>query len=76
MIQKPENQSGFYSSPIIANNLVYMLDQAGVMYIVEAKREFNIVNESPLGERTNTTPAFSDGSIYIRTDKYLYCISE
>ncbi|MDX2442601.1 MAG: PQQ-binding-like beta-propeller repeat protein [Bacteroidales bacterium] len=67
---------GFYASPIIANNLVYMLDQAGVMHIVNASKEFNIVNESPLGERTNCTPAFSDGSIYIRSEEFLYCISE
>ena len=67
---------GFYSSPIIANNMVYMLDQAGVMHVVNASRKFNIVSESPLGERANCTPAFSDGSIYIRSEEHLYCISE
>ena len=67
---------GFYSSPIIANNMVYMLDQAGVMHIVKIDRKFTIVNESPLGERANCTPAFSDGSIYIRSEEHLYCISE
>ena len=56
--------------------MVYMLDQAGVMHIVNASRKFNIVNESPLGERANCTPAFSDGSIYIRSEEHLYCISE
>lgn len=67
---------GFYSSPIIADNMVYMLDQAGVMHIVFADREFSIVSESPLGERANCTPAFSDGNIYIRSEEHLYCISK
>jgi hypothetical protein len=29
-----------------------------------------------LGERSNSTPAFSDGEIFIRTFEHLYCIAD
>jgi len=67
---------GFYSSPIIAGDNVYMLDQAGVMHVVSTAKEFTLVAESPLGERANCTPAFSEGRIYIRSDEHLYCIED
>ncbi len=67
---------GFYSSPIIAGGLVYMLDQAGVMHVVKTEKEFSLVADSPLGEKANCTPAFSDGRIYIRSDEHLYCIEQ
>ncbi len=65
---------GFYSSPVIAGDNVYMLDQAGVMHVVKAGREFSQLAESPLGERAVCTPAFSEGSVYIRTEEHLFCI--
>jgi len=65
----------FYASPIIADDRVYLLDRAGVMHVVKASGGFQLVAESPLGERTDCTPAFSEKSIFIRTKSNLYCIS-
>jgi outer membrane protein assembly factor BamB len=65
----------FYSSPIIADDHVYLLDRAGVMHIVKAGSEFQLVATSPIGERTDCTPAFSEKTIFIRTKSNLYCIS-
>lgn len=67
---------GFYASPIIVDDKVYMLDKAGVMHIVQAEGEFRLISEPALGERANSTPAFYDKMIYIRTDKYLYSIGK
>ena len=66
----------FYASPIVADDMVYMLDRKGVMHIVQAKSQFNLVAESALGEATDCTPAFSDKKIYIRAKKNLYCIAK
>lgn len=65
----------FYASPIIAGDKVYMLDRSGVMHIVSAGPEFKLIAESPLGERADCTPAFSEGKIFIRGKKNLYCIA-
>jgi len=69
-------QDQFYSSPIIADENVYFLDRNGIMHIVKAQQKFEIVGESPIGETTDCTPAFSDKKIYIRGVKNLYCISK
>ena len=66
----------FYASPIIADDMVYFLDRSGVMHIVKADSHFELVAESPIGENTDCTPAFSDKKIYIRGRKNLYCISK
>ena len=66
----------FYASPIIADDMVYMLDRSGTMHIVRAAGEYQLIARSPLGERADCTPAFSDGMIIIRARENLYCISE
>ncbi len=66
----------FYSSPIIADEMVYLIDRSGVMHILEAGPAYKLISEAPLGERTDCTPAFSDKKIYIRGKKNLYCISK
>jgi outer membrane protein assembly factor BamB len=66
----------FYASPIVADEKVYLLDRSGVMHIVEAGKKFKLIAESPLGEGTDCSPAFSDKKIYIRGKKNLYCITK
>lgn len=66
----------FYSSPMIADEKVYLLNRSGMMHIVKAAEKFELIAESPLGEPAECTPSFSDKNIYIRGRKYLYCISE
>jgi len=66
----------FYASPIIADDMLYLLDRSGVMHILEAGSEYKVVAESSLGETSDCTPAFSDKKIYIRTISNLYCISD
>ncbi len=65
----------FYASPIIADEMLYLIDRSGVMHIISAGPEYKLISESPLGERADCTPAFSDKKIYIRGKKNLYCIS-
>lgn len=69
-------QNPFYASPIIADDMIYLLDRNGTMHIVKAGSKFILVAESPLGEAADCTPAFSDKKIYIRGKKNLYCISK
>lgn len=67
---------GFYASPILVGDNVYLLDQAGVMQIFKASRSFSLVAESSLGEKSDCTPAFSENKIYIRGEENLYCIGQ
>jgi outer membrane protein assembly factor BamB len=69
-------QEPFYASPIIADKMVYLLDRSGKMHIIKEDNKLILVAESPLGEKTDCTPAFSEKRIYIRGKENLYCISK
>lgn len=65
----------YYASPIIADEMVYLLDRSGTTNIVKASDKFELVSTSPLGEPCDCTPAFSDKMIYIRGRSSIYCIA-
>ena len=69
-------KDGFYSSPILVGDNVYLMDMMGVMYIFKAEKEFNLVNKCELGEEAVTIPVFMHDRIYIRGLRNLYCIGE
>ena len=62
------------SSPTIVGDKVYVLCDAGTMFIVTAGREFELISQAELGEKTTCSPAFAEGRIYIRGQKRLYCV--
>jgi outer membrane protein assembly factor BamB len=65
-----------YSSPVIAENKVYLMDATGVMHIVSSDKEYRLVAESTLGEYSAATPAFTNGRIYIRGVEHIYCFGK
>jgi len=65
----------FYASPVIADDMVFLLDRSGTTHIVRASDTFELVSVSSLGEPVDCTPAFSDKMIYIRGRDNLYCIA-
>ena len=52
-----ELSDGFYSSPILVGDLLYVLDREGKMYIVRASDEFELIASPTVGEPTLATPA-------------------
>jgi len=69
-----EFDEGFYSSPVLADGNVYLLDRSGAMQIFADSDSFEPVASSALGETANCTAAFVDGRVYIRGADNLYCI--
>jgi outer membrane protein assembly factor BamB len=69
-----ECDDGIYASPMIADNKVFFLDMGGKMHIFKKDRSMTLLGEPELGEGSVSTPSFSDGRIYLRGDKFLYCI--
>jgi outer membrane protein assembly factor BamB len=54
---------------------LYVGNTAGTTFVLEANpKECKILAENKLGETTRASPAFSNGQIFIRTYKNLYCI--
>ncbi len=68
---------GTYSaSPVVAGGRVYVTSEDGVTTVFQAGPEFKIVAENDLADYTLSSPAVSDGQIFLRTAKYLYCIGQ
>jgi outer membrane protein assembly factor BamB len=65
---------GFYSSPMIAEDKLYIIDMGGVMHILKVANTAEIINEPELGEKAFAIPAFADDRIYLRSNTALYCI--
>ena len=71
-----EFDNGFYASPILVDEKIYLLDREGVMHIFKADKEYVDLGSPALGEKSDMSPAFADGKIYIRGEKNLYCIGK
>jgi len=65
-----------YSSPIQIGNLVYMFEDTGRCTIFENGSDFRVVAKNDLEQEVYTTPAVSDGMLYVRTMQELVCIGE
>jgi outer membrane protein assembly factor BamB len=67
-------RGSFSASPIWADGKVYFLSEKGTTTVVEEGPQFKILATNELGEKCCASPAISQGHLFIRTDKALYCI--
>ncbi|HWS52708.1 MAG TPA: PQQ-binding-like beta-propeller repeat protein [Pyrinomonadaceae bacterium] len=66
---------GTYSaSPVLAEGRVYVTSEDGLTSVFAAGPKFELLAENELGEYCLSSPALSDGQIFIRTSNHLYCI--
>ena len=63
-----------HASPVSVNGLVYFLNDNGVMNVIRPGPQFARVAQNDLGEATYASPAVSDGQIFLRGAKHLFCI--
>jgi len=66
--------STYTGSPVLADGKIYITDEDGVTSVIQAGPKFAVLAENDLNEYTLSSPAVSDGQIFIRTDKRLYAI--
>lgn len=63
----------YYASPVAADGKVFFVSKTGVVAIVKAGGEQEVLSVSDLDEEVAATPAIADGRIYLRTASALYC---
>jgi outer membrane protein assembly factor BamB len=64
------------ASPIHADGKIYFLSMEGELAIIEAKPEFKLLARNSIGEYCQASPAVSQGQLFIRSEKHLYCIGK
>ncbi len=68
-------KSGTYSaSPIVADGRVYVTNEDGLTSVFAAAPAFELLAENALNDYTLSSPAVSQGQIFIRTAKQLFAI--
>ncbi len=70
-------KSGIYSSsPVLADGKIYVTNEEGLTTVVKAGPKFEVLAENALNDSCLSSPAISEGQIFIRTAGYLYCIGK
>jgi outer membrane protein assembly factor BamB len=62
----------YYSSPVAADNRIYIASAEGVVTVIEAGAKLNVLATNKLDGAILATPALAGGSIYVRTESHLY----
>jgi outer membrane protein assembly factor BamB len=66
---------GTYSgSPVVADGKIYVTNEDGLTVVVKTGPTFQVLGENDFDDYTLSSPAISDGQIFIRTSKFLYAI--
>jgi outer membrane protein assembly factor BamB len=67
-----------YSSPVLADGKIYWLARSGEAFVYSAGPEFQLLAQNRFASDDGDfsgTPAISDGELFIRSSKYLYCVA-
>jgi outer membrane protein assembly factor BamB len=64
------------SSPVAGDGHVYLSNNDGTTFVVEAGKEFKLLSTNKLGERITASPAISGTELIYRTDSHVYCIGQ
>jgi outer membrane protein assembly factor BamB len=64
-----------WSSMLLANGKIYVPNQSGDVFVLRASPEFELLATNSVRESTNASLAASDGELFLRTDKSLWCFA-
>jgi len=65
-----------YASAVLSDGKVYYVGRNGRTFVVPAAPKFEVLATNDVGERGtfNSSPAAAGPHLYLRSDRYLYCI--
>jgi len=69
-----KGNSGFSGSAVAAGGNLFVTNEDGHTFVLALGAEFKQVAENDLGETVMSSPAVSDGVLYIRARNHLFAI--
>lgn len=75
-LKGPGAKADNWSSLVLAGDNLYAVNQGGDGFVFKASPKFQVVSTNTLGELVRASVAVSDGELFIRTYKNLWCVSE
>ncbi|MCI0456358.1 MAG: PQQ-binding-like beta-propeller repeat protein [Gemmataceae bacterium] len=64
----------YHASVVAGDGKLYFASKEGVVRVVQAGPTFRLLAANDLGEPLIASPAISDGQIFLRGEKHLFCI--
>jgi outer membrane protein assembly factor BamB len=74
MIWTQRLKGDYKASPLAAEGRVYFLNTTGLCTVISASRRFEKLAENELPDATLASPAASNGQLFIRGRRTLYCV--
>ena len=74
--EKVGSGNSYTSSPVVADGIIYIVDNDGVVYSVKAGTEYELLETNRLNEVVMSTPAIVDQYLLIRTAQHVVAISK
>ena len=65
-----------HASPVVIEGLVYFTNDDGVINVIKPGEKFDRVAKFELGEPCYASPAISNGQVFIRGFKHLFCFGK
>jgi outer membrane protein assembly factor BamB len=66
----------YHASPVAGDGKIYFTSKQGTIHVIESGRRFELLAQNYLDEMIVASPAISQGEIFLRGDKHLFCIAE
>ena len=63
----------YYASPVAADGKVYIASRSGIVVVLKAGGDQEVLSVNKLDEEIYATPAIVGNRIYLRTTNTLYC---
>jgi outer membrane protein assembly factor BamB len=64
--------ASYSASPVATGGRIYLANEDGVVFVLKAGRDWDVIASNDLGEPIYATPALSQGQIYVRAQKSLF----
>ena len=65
-----------HASPVLINGKIFCINDDGQINVIQPGRTFKRVATYELGESCYASPAISNGQVFIRSFKHLYCFGQ
>jgi outer membrane protein assembly factor BamB len=75
-VQRLEDLPTVYASPVGADGRVYIAGADGATLVIRHGPTFEVLATNTLEDGFTASPALVDNELYLRGNKYLYCIAE
>lgn len=71
-----ESIDAYYASPVAGDGKVYLVSETGIVTVLRAGPEWEVLSTTRVDDGAYATPALVDGRVYLRTNGRFYAFGE